>query len=216
MRLHNKISLNRIAVSGIISAIMLTMVGCHSGGSKLVESASVTDTAQQVLPDTDRTAAIITNMGVSSIKRGTLVIDIEPEVENLYDTIVVENDYDKTCYRFMSDGGERFVGYEFGDGVISVLSVSDETVVADTPQGKIGLGMPFKRVLDLKGVLPEFQSLDGNGMWSWTWQGLYFLPSQGNLPQRLSSKLYSAGTIPDASDFDDSVTVDYIGTGMPY
>ena len=76
--------------------------------------------------------------------------------------------------------------------------------------------MPFSRLLKLKDATAEYQALDDNGMWSWRWQGLYFLPSQQNLPQRLSSKLYNQATTPDAADFDDNVVIDYIGTGLPY
>lgn len=196
--------------------VALLMCACSDKSSKTADSATVEADTVATLPESDGTVAIITNQGVGPVKCKTLVAEVRPSVENLYDTIIPEEEYEYTSYKFMLNGHERFCGYDFGDGIISVVSASDASVVASTPDGELAIGMPFTKVLSLKGVTPEFQSLDGEGMWCWIWQGLYFQPSQSQLPQRLSSKLYSAGSTPTVDDFDDNVTIEYIGTGMPY
>lgn len=211
-----KKQLTHILVSAMVILLPAIMTGCSSGKDKNVDSATVEEDTLPALPEEDASRAVITNLGIGPVKCRQLVSSVQPSVVNLYDSIAIERGYEATIYHFMRDGRTRFDGYEFGDGQISVVSVADNSVVAETPQGEISLGVPFSRVLALKGVEPQFQALDGEGMWCWIWQGLYFQPSQQNLPQRLSSRLYNAGTTPSASDFDENVTVDYIGTGMPY
>lgn len=209
---------NMHGISHLLAVVVFAgcLAGCGSGNKVETESATVEEGTMDVVPVTDDNQAVITDQGVYPIKTGVNIVDLQPSVENLYDQIKSEDAYDYTVYKFMLDGKERFAGYSFGDGSLSVLSVTSSDIVVETPAGLISLGVPFSRVLELEGVNPEFQALDGNGMWCWIWQGLYFQPSQNKLPQRLSSKLYDAGTTPVLSDFDDDVTVAYIGTGMPF
>ena len=57
---------------------------------------------------------------------------------------------------------------------------------------------------------------DGGGMWYWRWEGLWFAPSQDNLPTVLSRRLYHSESAPTSADFTDDVTVGFIGTGLPF
>ena len=187
----------------MICASILLLCSCSGGNKKVVESAQVIADSIPAEPSADLLEIPITNLGIEEVKCGMRVNSLTPSMANLYDSIAIEQDLDHTTYQFMLDGRPRFTGYES-----SVYSV--------TPDGHLTLGMPFSRLLKLKDATAEYQALDDNGMWSWRWQGLYFLPSQQNLPQRLSSKLYNQATTPDAADFDDNVVIDYIGTGLPY
>ena len=200
----------------MICASILLLCSCGVGNKKVVESAQVIADSIPAEPSADLLEIPITNLGIEEVKCGMRVNSLTPSMANLYDSIAIEQDLDHTTYQFMLDGRPRFTGYEFGDGLIDALAAADSSVYVDTPDGHLTLGMPFSRLLKLKDATAEYQALDDNGMWSWRWQGLYFLPSQQNLPQRLSSKLYNQATTPDAADFDDNVVIDYIGTGLPY
>ena len=153
-----------------ILATLLIFVACSGGNKEKADSATV-ETDPLEMPDEDAPeVAVITDRGIAPLKIGMAITDIRPSVENLYDTIRVEDGYDSTVYHFIREGETRFDGYEFGDGTLAVLAAADDSVVADTPGGQLSLGMPFSEVLALKGVSVSFQSLDGNGLWCWTWQ----------------------------------------------
>lgn len=206
-------------ISGIamLAAIpALSTVSCSHGDKRAAESAAVESIAADSVTPEDAYMAAITSLGIDQVSVGKAIEDLAPSVVNLYDTIVVEDNYENTLYRFMLGGSERFDGYSFGDGTLDVVCAADRSICAVTPAGQLTLGMPFAEVLALDDVEPEFQSLDGTGMWCWIWEGLYFQPSQARLPQQLSARLYNPAVAPGADDFDENVVIEYIGTGMPY
>lgn len=79
-----------------------------------------------------------------------------------------------------------------------------------------GIGDSFANVLSIPGVQAEWIGYDDGGMWYWTWDGLWFAPSQQGLGEILSRKLYDSKETPSAADFSDDVKVGFIGTGLPF
>lgn len=201
----------------LCGALLIGAAACSSGSVHHSDSA-VIDTDSNVPEETieEETYVVMTDRGVGSIKCNMLVSDMQPSVRQLYDSIIVDRSYTYTVYKFIYEGQDRFRGYDFGNGAISMIEAADPGVIVETPNGDISLDMPFTNVLRLPGVTAQYQNFDDEGIWSWVWQGLYFLPSQQNLPHSLSAKLYTNGTPPTIADFDDNVTIEYIGTGLPY
>lgn len=211
------ITLRHIYTSLLCGALLIGVGACSSGSVRHSDSAVIdTDTATIEDDSEEVTYAVMTDRGVESIKCNMLVSDMQPSIKQLYDSIIISHSNAYTIYRFIFEGYDRFKAYDFGDGAISMIEATDPGVIVETPNGDISLDMPFTNVMRLPGVTTQYQNFDDGGIWSWVWRGLYFLPSQQNLSHRLSSKLYTNGTPPTIEDFDDNVTIEYIGTGLPY
>ena len=197
--------------------VMLLLSGCSGRKHKETDTIKIEPDPTPELPVEDMMDAQINSRGIGPIKRGMRIVEIQPSVENLYDTIVTEKGYASNSYSFFLDGQQRFTVYEFESGVANVIAVDDESVVVSAPGGKmLRLGDPFSKVLSLNGVRPVWESADEEGMWCWTWQGLWFQPDLQNLSDALVHKLYNQNAAPLASDFDESIGIGYIGTGLPW
>lgn len=194
---------------------VLASCGGHKSGAS--DTISVETDTLPALPEEETTEAMLTSRGIGPIRTGMRIVNIQPSVENLYDTIVQEGGYESNTYHFLLDGRQRFTVYEFETGEADVVSVDDDSVVVNNPSGgTIRLGDPFSKVLELEGVKPEWESADDEGMWVWNWQGLWFQPDQNKLNDTLVHKLYNSTTPPTAADFTPEVTVAYIATGLPW
>ncbi len=155
---------------------------------------------------------------VAALRVGMPVAQLPDSVAGLYNLKRNGGDSgDAVAIEFLEDGVERFVAYDFGEGNVDVINVISSDVKVKTLRGDLALGSPMAAVLDLPGVQAEWSSYDGTGMWYWTWQGLWFAPSQENLSTTLSHRLYHSGQAPTMKDFeDDGVTIGFIGTGLPF
>lgn len=161
------------------------------------------------------TLGVIDN--VAGLHIGMPVSRIPDSIPGLYNLKRNADSRDAVVIEFLEDGVERFVAYDFGEGNIDVINVIGGDVKVKTLKGDISLGSPMADVLNLPGVEAEWSSYDDNGMWYWTWQGLWFAPDQENLSTGLSHRLYHSGQAPTMKDFEeDAVTVGFIGTGLPF
>lgn len=156
--------------------------------------------------------------GIEPVTISKRISEIRPSEPALYDTIVREAGYGSNSYSFMFDGKSRFTVYEFESGVVDVIAIDDASVyVTADDDERIVLGDPFSKVLNLKGVNAVWQNADdGEGMWCWTWRGLWFQPDQQNLNDALSHSLYNPNSEPRKEDFTPEITIGYIGTGLPW
>lgn len=204
-----------IPVFGI--ALLSLASGCGAGETQNRDTIVVEADPTPELPQTAQVDVRMSPMGVGPIRTGMRISEIQPKVENLYDTIVAEGGYDSNSYYFMLDGNRRFSVYEFDSGVVNVISADGRSVVVETPGGgELRLGDSFRKVLGLKDCNAIWRSADGEGMWCWNWQGLWFYPAQDYLPDVLAHKLYNQTIAPQASDFPEDVEIGYIGTGLPW
>lgn len=209
--------IKQISVTAVILTLISAMASCRHTDSRDHDSVN-TDSAAMLLSDDSVavTPLIMTAGGIGSVRCGTSLSDLAPELEGVYDSIETWSEAEFDIYSFIYDGEERFEGFDFGDGVLSVLSARSTDIVVETPDGIITRDIPFTHVLSLPGVTAEFESGNYGGIWCWKWHGLYFLPDDQHIPERLVSKLYNGDTEPVSEDFDDSVKLYYIGTGLPF
>lgn len=210
----------RVMVKAVLIMPMILNLGC--GGRPTADEDSQPETlriesvAEREVPEESVTDAVLTSSGIGPVKTGIRIVEIKPQVENLYDTIVSERGYESNSYYFYLHGEQRFTVYEFDPGMVSVVSADNGSVVVATPDGDtLRLGDDFGKVLSLKGVKSVWQAGDGEGLWSWNWNGLWFMPDQTGLTEEFEQKLYNQSVAPPAKDFS-GVKIGYIGTGVPF
>ncbi len=204
--------LSLIAIGTVLFA------GC--GGHK---SAPVTDT-DSVSEETaaDSVVAVqptvyLTKDSIGGVLIGMPIGEVPHQIDGLYTRRDNGASPDAVTIDFIQDDHSRFVAYDFGEGKIDVINLIGPDVKVKTLKGDIGIGDPMEIVLDLPGVKPEWSGYDGNGMWYWTWEGLWFAPAQENLSQALSQRLYHSGQAPTIKDFqNEGVAIGFIGTGLPF
>lgn len=190
---------------------------CSSKPEKVIDTLTIEQDPTPEMPKAVENDVKLSPIGIGPIRIGMRISEIQPKVENLYDTIVRQTGYESNSYYFYLDGNQRFTVYEFDSGVANVISADNRSVVVDGPNGEeLRLGDTFRKVLQLKDVNSVWQSADGEGMWCWSWQGIWFVPDQEQLPDVLAHKLYNQTAAPRPSDFPEDVTIGYIGTGLPW
>lgn len=153
---------------------------------------------------------------IGAVYIGKPITELADSVPNLYTSKENGASPDAVTVTFSNPDGEQFVAYDFGEGKIDVLNVIGTDIKVKSPEGEFGLGDSFSKVLQLPGVTAEWLGYDDSGMWYWTWEGLWFAPSQDKLSPELSRLLYNSETEPAASDFSEENTVGFIGTGLPF
>lgn len=204
----------------MIAVAMATLTAC--GGKSAGEGESMDSNPADTVAATDSVAveiadALLTSGGIAPIEVGMKVIDIQPSVEGLYDSIVSENGYESNSYYFFLNGEQRFTAYEFDPGVVNLVCADNGSIYVNGDEDtRLRMGDPFGKVLGLKNVEAVWQEGDGEGVWSWKCNGIWYLPDQSALTEKLSQKLYNSDSAPKGSDFDDSVTIGYMGTGLPW
>lgn len=199
--------------------LMSQLAACSSGEREIIRKDTVTIAPDPTppMPEHAISDVAISPRGVGPIRTGMRISEIKPSVENLYDTIVRESGYDSNSYYFILDGETRFSVYEFESGIVNVVAADNPTVVVNGPDGcRLRIGDSFNRIVEIKDSNAVWQSVDGDGMWCWNWQGLWFVPEQDKLDDRLAHKLYNQTCSPQRSDFPDDVKIGYIGTGLPW
>lgn len=195
----------------------LVLAGCGKS-SKQVEEVPA-DSVQVVTEESEvsiESTAYITADSIGAIYIGMPTIEIPDSVEGLYRHKELGDSPDAVAIVFSDAEGEKFVAYDFGEGKIDVLNLIGSDVKVKTHTGEFGIGDKFSNVLDLPGVQEEWVGLDDSGMWYWTWEGLWFAPAQDNISVGLSHRLFHAGQAPTRKDFNESNTIGFIGTGLPY
>lgn len=177
------------------------------------DSTAIPDMVEAVVASN---ATYIDKDSIGAVYIGMPMSELADSVAGLYTSKEYGATPDAATVTFSNPDGEQFVAYDFGEGKIDVLNVTGADIKVMAPEGEFGLGDPFTKVLQLPGVAAEWSGYDGSGMWYWTWEGLWFAPSQERLTPELSRLLYNPETEPAASDFPEGDTVGFIGTGLPF
>ncbi len=209
----------------LLLASALTLASCGSGKSGATDSAAIADSEKAAraaaMPDTLPTF-YLTSEGLGPVKIGMRVSDLPAQVAGLYTERSVENDYESTAYVFSNADAPEAFSYpftviDFGEDKVDVIILNDDQCAVAVPEGDdITLSSPFASVLALPGVKAEWETVEGNGAWYWTWEGLWFQPSLDNPGDEAAKKMYDGKAAPVASDFSKDVSIGYIGTGLPF
>lgn len=211
---------NLYALTGLFLLFVILMTGgCSKKGG---ENSSDTDTVRSVNDQSEASALepqdiVLTSEGISPVTIGMQISLIPADSAGIYDSVISEEGYESNSYLFMSDGQPMFTAYEFTPGTIDVVSADSPRIVVMSPDGKaLRLGGELADVLSLPGVEAEWESADGEGMWCWRWEGLWFQPDQSHLPEDLSRALYNDAKAPGVEMMTPEVKIGYIGTGLPW
>ncbi|MDE6095586.1 MAG: hypothetical protein K2G52_05295 [Muribaculaceae bacterium] len=195
----------------------IVMVSCSGNGNKAAaDSDSITDSPENTEEIRETSNYLLTKEGVGSIWIGQSINDVPDSIAGLYTYKEMGASPDAVTIEFKGSQGGHFVAYDFGEGKIDVINLIDSSVKVDAPGGEFGIGDKFKNVLQLPGVEEEWSGYDNVGTWYWKWNGLWFAPSQESISESLSRRLYQSEQAPTSVDFDDNVTIGFIGTGLPY
>ncbi|MBD5358474.1 MAG: hypothetical protein HDR88_16055 [Bacteroides sp.] len=203
----------------IISALWAVILTACGGSKKevLSEFDSVLEEVELLTDSVVRKPmAYITKDSVGVIKIGMSINNVPDYAPDLYDKKLDGASEDAVTVTFSDSDGEKFIGYDFGEGKIDVINVIGKDVKVKAPKGEFGIGDKFAKVLELPGVTAKWSGYDGGGSWYWVWEGLWFAPSQDTLTETLSRRLYYSGSAPTVVDFNDDITIGFIGTGLPF
>lgn len=208
-----------------LSLILLLIAGVTSCSGSADKSTADSDSVpsdtldtsdKMILTDIYLCADSIYSVNGGSVKIGTPVTKLPQSIEGLYDNI--ESDESESTIDIHFKLGEEYIftALDFGQGNVDLIMANTARVRVAVPDGEVSLSSPFKEILSIPGMTPEWCDYDDSGLWYWTWHGLWFLPDQSHLTSTLSSKLYNEESMPVASDFDETIVIGYIGTGVPF
>lgn len=195
----------------------ILLCGC-SKGSKTEATDSDSVSLEEPLTDQEPKGKVyyITRDSIGPVKIGMNIEAVPDSVDGLYNKKVTGSSPDAVTIEFSNTDGESFVAYDFGEHKVDVVNLIGSYVKVKAPRGEFSLGDEFSKVLELPGVKAEWAGYDDTGMWYWTWEGLWFAPSQENLSETLTRRLYHSDMAPTHNDFSDDVTIGFIGTGLPF
>ena len=206
--------------SAALSALLLLMLSACSGSSgKSAETAVDTAMADTLAVEEQkpaRTHYVLTSEGIGPVAPGMKTQTWPELAEGLYDSVEAGLGGDADQYEFYLEGQPMVTVMDYGQGEADLVVVSDPSLKAKVGEEELGLGDSFSKLLQQPGIRAEWKQLDEDGMWYWTYGGLWFAPSQEHLSPELSSKLYDSKKAPVSSDFPPEVGIGYIGTGLPF
>lgn len=196
------------------------LCGCRSENKTADTVDTLTDVAAETqtdsLPPEPQHHYVLTSEGVGPVAPGMKTRTWPELAEGLYDSIEEGPGGEADQYEFYLDGQPMVTVMDFGQGEADLVVVSDPSIKAKVGDAELGLGDSFSLLLEQPGVRAEWEQLDEDGMWYWTTGGLWFAPSQENLPEEVSRKLYDSKKPPLSTDFPPEVGIGYIGTGLPF
>lgn len=196
------------------------MISACSGGSKK-EGANASDsdsalTAEMVSPVAGDTVYYLTADSLGPVKIGEKILALPEAVANLYDNVEMSDTPDAVAYTFRLADVPQFTVYNFIDGQVDIIALEGDAHGVQTPDGTLRIGDEFTRVLELPEVVAEWQAMDGEGIWYWRWQGLFFGVDEMGLSEEMAEALCDDHRPPKAALFGPDVKVGYIGTGLPF
>lgn len=203
---------------GCLLALLLSG-SCSNNGKGKPEDSSAADTmvaagTEQEIVSSD---IVLTPEGIGPIRIGMSPDSIPERVPGVYDSVVAEEGYESNSYLFLDEGRAIFTAYEFTPGSIDVIGAESPRVVVVGRDGDLlRIGGEFSGVLALPGVKADWEHADSEGMWCWSWSGLWFQPDQTRLPESLAKRLYNDKEAPVADLFTPEVKIGYMGTGLPW
>lgn len=205
--------------SSILFLCISLFASCNSDKGKTTAGKDTSDEAGEHLADSLKqsvTRYVLTSEGIGPVTPGMKTRTWPQLAEGLYDSIEEGIGGEGDQYEFYLEGQPMVTVMDFGQGEADLVVVSDPSLKAKVGNAELGLGDSFAKLLAQPGVRAEWEQFDEEGMWYWTTGGLWFAPSQDNLPDDLAGKLYDSRKPPVSSDFPPEVGIGYIGTGLPF
>lgn len=199
----------------ISAATVLILVGCGKKQNVAVNDSDTLDIVTELEGDTVP-SFYITSEGIGNVKIGEMIDDLPDMVTGLYNTRQEGNHTEAHAVMFNNNTGTIFTALDFMEGKIDMLYLDNAYVKVKGPEGDFCMGDSFDKVLSLPGVRAEWEESDQTGEWYWTWEGLWLGVDPQNLPVALQQRLYDGGKEPAADDFNENVTIGYIGTGLAF
>lgn len=158
----------------------------------------------------------LTSDSIGPIYVGNPVNNLPPSVPGLYDNVVMNETPIAMAYTFILGIEPQFTVYSFTESLVDVIVLEGNSRGVNTPDGVVSICDPFSKVLALKGSRSVWQSFEGEGIWYWEWNGLWFGVDESNISEQLELALYDEKHPPRAAEFTEDVKIGYIGTGLPY
>ncbi|MDE6009945.1 MAG: hypothetical protein K2F87_00665 [Muribaculaceae bacterium] len=211
--------MNLIGIFSLMAGLSILLSGCSGKGQGTVADTPKPETALSPddIPAEEPADPELTAGGIGPVRIGLATDSIPSAVPGLYDAVMPEEGYESNTYVFMYDGSPLFTAFEFTPGTVDVISADSPEVAVIAPGEKtLRLGGTFTDVLELPGVEATWEESDGEGLWCWRWQGLWFVPDQSRLSEALSRELYRDAHVPAKSSFTPEVKIGYMGTGLPW
>ena len=205
--------------------VILFLASCGGGKGNDGDSTAIADSlrAAQATAAADTLPTFyLTAEGLGPVKIGMRVSDLPAVVPGLYTSRSSEEGFESSAYVFTNDDAPEnntypFTVLDFGSDKVDVILLNDDQCAVAVPESAdITLSSPFASVLALPGVRAEWETVEGNGAWYWTWEGLWFQPSLDNPGDEAAKKMYDGSSAPKAGDFGENVTIGYIATGLPF
>lgn len=166
--------------------------------------------------DVDSVSYVLTKDSIGPVKIGEMVSTLPEAVPDLYDLILTSETPDAMAYTFLLEDVPQFTVYDFSNNKIDVIVLEGNARGISTPDGELRVGDEFEKVFKLPGVKSEFESFEGDGLWYWEWNGLWFGVDEANISEKLADALCEGRRPPMAALFNPSVRIGYIGTGLPF
>lgn len=204
----------------ILSVLFLTLLLASCGGKKNIETATDSDTTsvEEAVEEAADTTYYLTSENLGPVIIGERMTAIPESYDRLYTSRVHADSHIGNVVAFYDNEEQMFTIFDYMEGNVDMIVLDSPRIKVAAPGGDITLGDSFMNILSLPSVEAEWiQDDDGtSGKWFWTWSGLWFGIDESHLTEKLSSHLYNGATQPMAEDFDETVRIGYIGTGLPY
>lgn len=201
----------------IAGICLLLLASC--GGNKKSTGADSSDsaqTAQMESPVAGPTEFFLTRDSIGPVRVGEKIAKLPEAVANLYGVVLPTETPDAMAYTYLLADVPQFTIYDFMEGKVDVIALEGNARAVSTPDGQLRVGDEFSKVLALKGVESEWESLDDMGIWYWKWNGLYFGVDESGISEKLGEALCNGQKPPRAADFTPDVKIGYIATGLPF
>ena len=201
----------------IAGICLLFLASCGSNKKSAgADSSDSAQTAQMESPVAGPTEFFLTHDSIGLVHVGEQIAQLPEAVANLYDVVLPTETPDAMAYTYLLADVPQFTIYDFMEGKVDVIALEGNARAVSTPDGQIRVGDEFSKVLALKGVESEWESLDDTGIWYWKWNGLYFGVDESGISEKLGEALCNGQKPPRAADFTPDVKIGYIATGLPF
>lgn len=202
-----------------IAGLCLLMLASCGGNKKRVVEEGTTDSSRTVEMESAAAGEVelfLTCDSIGPVRVGENIAVLPETVENLYDVVLTTETPDAMAYTYLLADVPQFTIYDFMDGKVDVIALEGNARAVSTPDGPLRVGDEFSKVLALKGVESEWESLDDTGIWYWKWNGLFFGVDESGISEKLGEVLCNGQKPPRAADFTPDVKIGYIATGLPF
>lgn len=203
----------------LIAIVLVIIAACSTNNKEKetdTDSVVVVNLVEEPVDTVEEPDFFLTAERLGSIMVEMPVKEIPKDEFGLFDTVTIDQRSIPVLYSFYKNDGLRFTGYDFGEGLIDMISVESPEIKIKSPVGELGIGDPFLSLLSIPGMESEWIETDNDGMWYWHWHGLWFAPTQKGLTKEFVEKLYNMDEGPVRADFTEDITIGYIGTGLPF